>query len=157
MEEQFGSDSTLFYCDTETASFIIACTKSIPPFHSSSIQIVKLFFVTQLQRSALLHRSVAVCLQSSKNNLWSNLWAGHQPNLPESFRFIAFSDLLHGEGAVAWVIGVVRGLGGNKSQADTYGLPGRGGGRGSGSIIPAFPYLLSEFYFVVTMCYYFKE
>ena len=28
---------------------------------------------------------------------------------------------------MAWVIGVVRGLGGNKSHADTYGLPGRGG------------------------------
>ena len=56
------------------------------------------------------------------------------------------------------VNGVVRGLGGNESQADT-GLPGREGlGWVSRTIILAFflLYLFSEFHFVVAVYYFFK-
>ena len=75
------------------------------------VNIAELFFVSQFQKSASLHRSMAVCLLSAKNNFWYNLWAGHLPSLPESFRVLAFPVLLHGAWGrgVARVVGVVSG------------------------------------------------
>ena len=73
------------------------------------VNIVKLFFVTLFKRSASLSGSVAVCLQSLKNNFWFNLWAGCPPSLPESFRVLAFPVLLPGAGGLALVVGVVFG------------------------------------------------
>ena len=78
------------------------------------VNIARLLLVTPFKRSASLHRSVAVSLQSAKNNLWFNLWAGCPPSLPESFRVLAFPVLLQRAGGVRRVGGVVSGLGGNK-------------------------------------------
>ena len=73
------------------------------------VNIVKLFFVTLFKRSASLRGSVAVCLQSLKNNIWFNLWAGCPPSLPESFRVLDFPVLLQRAGGVRRVVGVVSG------------------------------------------------
>ena len=71
--------------------------------------------------------SVAVCLQSGKPSLVTILCAVHQPNFSECFMCLAVITCLHGPREVARVIGVVRGLGGNVTQAHTVGLRGRGG------------------------------
>ena len=73
------------------------------------VNIARLLLVTPFKRSASLHRSVAVSLQSAKNNFWFNLWAGYPPSLPESFRVLAFPVLLPGAGGFALVVGVVFG------------------------------------------------
>ena len=99
--------------------------------------IVKLCCVTRFLNIASQHSSVAVCLQSGKNNFWSIVWAGYQPSFPESFRVLSVSVLLHGAGEVARVIGVVMDLGSNECQPDTGGLLGRGG-RGCRTIILPF-------------------
>ena len=70
---------------------------------------------------------MAVCLQSRKPSLVTIIWAVHQPNFSECFMCLAVITFLHGPREVARVIGVVRGLGGNVTQADTVGLRGRGG------------------------------
>ena len=74
------------------------------------VNIVKLFFVTLFKRSASLRGSVAVCLQSLKNNFWFNLWAVCLPSLPESFRVLVVPALLLGAGGVARVVGVDSGF-----------------------------------------------
>ena len=71
--------------------------------------------------------SVAVCLQSGKHSLVTILCAVHQPSSSESFMCLAVIAFLHGLREVARVIGIVRGLGSNKTQVDTVGLRGRGG------------------------------
>ena len=79
--------------------------------------------------------------------------------MSESFISLDVPVLLHGAGEDVRVNGVVRGLGGNESQADT-GLPGREEwGWVSRTIILAFSllYLFSELHFVVAVCYLFKE
>ena len=70
---------------------------------------------------------MAVCLQSRKPSLDTILCAVNQPNFSECFMCLAVITFLHGPREVARVIGVVRGLGGNVTQADTVGLRGRGG------------------------------
>ena len=70
---------------------------------------------------------MAVCLQSGKPSLDTILCAVNQPNFSECFMCLAVITFLHGPREVARVIGVVRGLGGNVTQADTVGLRGRGG------------------------------
>ena len=73
------------------------------------VNIARLLLVTPFKRSASLHCSVAVSLQSAKNNFWFNLWAGYPPSLPESFRVLAFPVLLPGAGGLALVVGIVFG------------------------------------------------
>ena len=70
---------------------------------------------------------MAVCLQSGKPSLVTILCAVNQPNFSECFMCLAVITFLHGPREVARVIGVVRGLGGNVTQAHTVGLRGRGG------------------------------
>ena len=74
------------------------------------VHIARLFFVTPIKRSVSLCGSVAVCLQSVKNNFWFNLWAVCQPSLPESFRVLVVPAPLHGAGGVARVVGVDSGF-----------------------------------------------
>ena len=96
---------------------------------------------------------MAVCLQSGEPSLDTILCAVNQPNFSECFMCLAVITFLHGPREVARVIGVVRGLGGNVTQAHTVGLRGRGGpglqDHPSDIFLP-----FSEFYFV---CYFFSK
>ena len=71
--------------------------------HSEAIKCTWFWNVVS-QRS-----SVAVCLQSGKNNCFTIHWAEHQPSFSESFRFLAAPIPSHGQREVARVLGDVSG------------------------------------------------